>query len=92
MDVGNDKRIYLPWDPQMVGSYLYIRSIISTTSFQLSPSPTTQTIFIYLSKKMKRCSCGRIAVIRTSWTDDNPGRRFYSCPFKVKNSNPGFNK
>ncbi|KAF5777957.1 putative transcription factor GRF family [Helianthus annuus] len=41
-----------------------------------------------LQRLMKRCSCGRIATIRTSWTDDNPGRRFYSCLFKVKISNP----
>ncbi|KAK6138994.1 hypothetical protein DH2020_027264 [Rehmannia glutinosa] len=25
------------------------------------------------------CFCGKTAVIRTSWTDDNPGRRFQSC-------------
>ncbi|KAK6121476.1 hypothetical protein DH2020_044784 [Rehmannia glutinosa] len=25
------------------------------------------------------CYCGRRAVLRTSWTDDNPGRRFHSC-------------
>ncbi|KAL0446231.1 UNVERIFIED_CONTAM: hypothetical protein Slati_1751000 [Sesamum latifolium] len=25
------------------------------------------------------CYCGRRAVIRTSWTDMNPGRRFSSC-------------
>ena len=29
---------------------------------------------------MVNCSCGRIAVIHTSWTDRNPGRRFYACP------------
>ncbi|CAA0810016.1 DNA topoisomerase 3-alpha [Striga hermonthica] len=25
------------------------------------------------------CQCGKRAVLRTSWTDDNPGRRFHSC-------------
>ncbi|KAK6158799.1 hypothetical protein DH2020_006113 [Rehmannia glutinosa] len=25
------------------------------------------------------CYCGRRAVLRTSWTDDNPGRRFHAC-------------
>ncbi|KAK6149751.1 hypothetical protein DH2020_017276 [Rehmannia glutinosa] len=25
------------------------------------------------------CYCGRRAALRTSWTDDNPGRRFHSC-------------
>ncbi|GJX46946.1 putative ribonuclease H-like domain-containing protein [Tanacetum coccineum] len=29
---------------------------------------------------MVRCSCGLEAVIRTSWTNRNPGRRFYGCP------------
>ncbi|KAF5784436.1 putative transcription factor GRF family [Helianthus annuus] len=38
-----------------------------------------------LHRLMKRCSCGRTATIRTSWTDDNPGRRFYSCLFKPSN-------
>ncbi|GJX81898.1 zinc finger, GRF-type containing protein [Tanacetum coccineum] len=26
------------------------------------------------------CACGLEAVIRTSWTNQNPGRRFYGCP------------
>ncbi|GKA34573.1 zinc finger, GRF-type containing protein [Tanacetum coccineum] len=25
------------------------------------------------------CSCGRVAVIKTSWTGSHPGRRFYAC-------------
>ncbi|KAK6139986.1 hypothetical protein DH2020_026260 [Rehmannia glutinosa] len=25
------------------------------------------------------CYCGRRVVIRTTWTDENPGRRFLSC-------------
>ncbi|CAA0839873.1 zinc knuckle (CCHC-type) family protein [Striga hermonthica] len=25
------------------------------------------------------CYCGRRAVIRTSWTNENPGRRFHAC-------------
>ncbi|KAK6126796.1 hypothetical protein DH2020_039461 [Rehmannia glutinosa] len=25
------------------------------------------------------CHCGTLAVIRTSWTTNNPGRRFQSC-------------
>ncbi|GJY38934.1 zinc finger, GRF-type containing protein [Tanacetum coccineum] len=27
-----------------------------------------------------RCTCGLEAMIRTSWTNRNPGRRFYGCP------------
>ncbi|KAK9755579.1 hypothetical protein RND81_01G035900 [Saponaria officinalis] len=26
------------------------------------------------------CFCGRVAVVLTSWTKDNPGRRFEACP------------
>ncbi|GKF23760.1 zinc finger, GRF-type containing protein, partial [Tanacetum coccineum] len=26
------------------------------------------------------CVCGRRAMILTSWTNINPGRRFYACP------------
>ncbi|GJX09481.1 hypothetical protein Tco_0199340 [Tanacetum coccineum] len=29
---------------------------------------------------MVRCSCGLEAVIRTSWTNQNPGHHFYGCP------------
>ncbi|KAI7746910.1 hypothetical protein M8C21_018572 [Ambrosia artemisiifolia] len=29
------------------------------------------------------CRCGREAIVRTSWTSKNPGRRFYSCPIKA---------
>ncbi|GJX70345.1 zinc finger, GRF-type containing protein [Tanacetum coccineum] len=29
---------------------------------------------------MIRCACGLEAVIKTSWTNRNPGRCFYSCP------------
>ncbi|KAL8240885.1 hypothetical protein R6Q59_014240 [Mikania micrantha] len=28
------------------------------------------------------CHCGRFVIVRTSWTDQNPGRRFYSCPMQ----------
>ncbi|GJW96301.1 hypothetical protein Tco_0178109 [Tanacetum coccineum] len=28
---------------------------------------------------MAFCSCGRQAVIKTSWSDGHPGRRFYGC-------------
>ncbi|PWA74397.1 zinc finger, GRF-type [Artemisia annua] len=28
---------------------------------------------------MVQCWCGQTAVVRTSWTNQNPGRRFYGC-------------
>ncbi|CAA0842005.1 zinc ion binding [Striga hermonthica] len=30
----------------------------------------------------KECDCGKPSVVRTSWTFENPGRRFYSCNYK----------
>ncbi|MFS7970688.1 putative transcription factor GRF family [Helianthus anomalus] len=38
---------------------------------------------------MATCRCGKLAIVRTSWTDNNPGRRFYSCP-SPDVSCPGF--
>ncbi|PWA53805.1 zinc finger, GRF-type [Artemisia annua] len=29
-----------------------------------------------------RCHYGRVAIVKTSWTNANPGRRFYSCPIQ----------
>ncbi|KAL7613771.1 uncharacterized protein LOC122196740 [Lactuca sativa] len=29
---------------------------------------------------MVRCFCGQMAIVRTAWTDKNPGRRFWGCP------------
>ncbi|PWA64032.1 zinc finger, GRF-type [Artemisia annua] len=26
------------------------------------------------------CTCGKSAVVKTSWTNRNPGRRFFGCP------------
>ncbi|KAK1432130.1 hypothetical protein QVD17_09022 [Tagetes erecta] len=31
---------------------------------------------------MEYCSCGKQAVVRTSWTPRNPDCRFYGCPEK----------
>ncbi|CAI9271160.1 unnamed protein product [Lactuca saligna] len=28
------------------------------------------------------CFCGKLALVKTSWTALNPGRRFYVCPTK----------
>ncbi|XP_062080217.1 uncharacterized protein LOC133784969 [Humulus lupulus] len=33
--------------------------------------------------------CGFESIIRTSWTVDNPGRRFYGCPNYKRNVNDG---
>ncbi|KAL8224509.1 hypothetical protein R6Q57_019984 [Mikania cordata] len=35
--------------------------------------------------EMVFCWCGKVAIVRTSWTDKNPGRRFYLCPDKGSN-------
>ncbi|KAL8208957.1 hypothetical protein R6Q57_008369, partial [Mikania cordata] len=36
-------------------------------------------------RAMVFCGCGKEAMIQTSWTSRNPGRRFYSCPDKGSN-------
>ncbi|KAL8255144.1 hypothetical protein R6Q59_033365 [Mikania micrantha] len=28
-------------------------------------------------------ACGKQAIVRTSWTSINPGRRFFSCPEQI---------
>jgi hypothetical protein len=35
------------------------------------------------SNGMVYCWCGKEAMMRTSWTSRNPGRRFYCCPSTV---------
>nr|KAJ0202388.1 hypothetical protein LSAT_V11C600312330 [Lactuca sativa] len=37
---------------------------------------------------MVMCFCGKWAIVRTSWTVNNPGRRFWGCP--DPNSSCGF--
>lgn len=29
------------------------------------------------------CNCGKVPILRTSWTNQNPGRRFFACPEQV---------
>ncbi|KAL8241209.1 hypothetical protein R6Q59_014564, partial [Mikania micrantha] len=35
------------------------------------------------TSNMVVCHCGRLATMKTSWTNNNPGRRFYTCPVSV---------
>ncbi|KAL8223347.1 hypothetical protein R6Q57_018822 [Mikania cordata] len=35
------------------------------------------------SPSMAFCACGKQAIVRSSWTSKNPGRRFFSCPEQV---------
>ncbi|KAG8376123.1 hypothetical protein BUALT_Bualt09G0030600 [Buddleja alternifolia] len=39
----------------------------------------TQTAEEFIINEQEICGCGKIPVRRTSWTDDNPGRRYISC-------------
>nr|KAJ0187146.1 hypothetical protein LSAT_V11C900489190 [Lactuca sativa] len=32
---------------------------------------------------MVLCFCGKMAIVRTAWTDKNPGRRFWGCPTEI---------
>ncbi|KAK6137420.1 hypothetical protein DH2020_028843 [Rehmannia glutinosa] len=36
------------------------------------------------------CHCASKVVLKTSWTNNNPGRRFWACPNYEKGSNCGF--
>ncbi|CAN0915944.1 hypothetical protein LINGRAHAP2_LOCUS29423 [Linum grandiflorum] len=36
------------------------------------------------------CKCGDRVVLLTSWTEDNPGRRFYSCKLRYSNNHCQF--
>ncbi|PWA94879.1 zinc finger, GRF-type [Artemisia annua] len=36
------------------------------------------------------CTCGKHAVVKTSWTNRNPGRRFFGCPTIISGSNCPF--
>ena len=40
------------------------------------------------SNRENFCHCGRLAILKTSWTDDNPGRRFFG--YTKKRSGCGF--
>ncbi|PWA35302.1 zinc finger, GRF-type [Artemisia annua] len=35
------------------------------------------------------CTCGKPAVVKTSWTNRNPGRRFFGCPTMSVDIIPG---
>ncbi|XP_017225141.1 uncharacterized protein LOC108201361 [Daucus carota subsp. sativus] len=35
------------------------------------------------------CQCGLVPVLKTSWTDNNPGRRFWSCRMYLRNKRKG---
>ncbi|WCJ21193.1 hypothetical protein M5689_003366 [Euphorbia peplus] len=43
------------------------------TSFRASGSSSHRL------RRRDICDCGFEAVVRTSWTNDNPGKRFYNC-------------
>ncbi|KAL2461254.1 GRF-type domain-containing protein [Abeliophyllum distichum] len=34
--------------------------------------------------KQRICHCGHVPVMKTSWTEGNPGRRFWGCRFYGK--------
>ena len=48
-------------------------SVTSYSSYQRRRSTLMQ-------RGERRCRCGAQEVLWTSWTDGNPGRRFYGCP------------
>ncbi|CAB4264811.1 unnamed protein product [Prunus armeniaca] len=42
-----------------------------------------------MNEEAPMCWCGKVATIRTSWTDSNPGRRFSMCAAKVRETKKG---
>ncbi|PQQ02777.1 uncharacterized protein Pyn_41250 [Prunus yedoensis var. nudiflora] len=43
-----------------------------------------------MDEEAPMCWCGKVATIRTSWTNSNLGRRFSMCAEKVRENNKGF--
>ncbi|KAK9274526.1 hypothetical protein L1049_021775 [Liquidambar formosana] len=41
-------------------------------------------------QEANHCYCGDRSKIWTSWTDNNPGRRFYGCPNNKANGSCGY--
>ncbi|KAJ9541380.1 hypothetical protein OSB04_027886 [Centaurea solstitialis] len=59
-----------------------IALMTKTPNFIFStPTPVSPPKISFFT--MVNCACGLPAIIRTSWTSRNPGRRFYCCPKKV---------
>ncbi|CAN1121269.1 Uncharacterized protein At4g04775 [Linum perenne] len=38
-------------------------------------------------ENVRRCLCGQSLILLTSWTNENPGRRFWRCSRQVKAKN-----
>ncbi|XP_028803228.1 uncharacterized protein LOC114758343 [Neltuma alba] len=41
-------------------------------------------------RQARNCRCGMVAPLRTSWTEMNPGRRFYGCPNYLQGGGYGY--
>ncbi|KAK6130378.1 hypothetical protein DH2020_035883 [Rehmannia glutinosa] len=48
-------------------------------SFTPSPSKSSHSVNMVNNEGMY-CNCGMDALLKTSWTKSNPGRRFWACP------------
>ncbi|XP_057440257.1 uncharacterized protein LOC130732164 [Lotus japonicus] len=54
-------------------------------------SSATSTSDGHGRRRVVVCDCGVVTPLRTSWTDENPGRRFYGCGlYQGRNRRCGF--
>ncbi|KAJ9542225.1 hypothetical protein OSB04_028731 [Centaurea solstitialis] len=71
---------------RLSGKYLpYRRAEDDEAAREVTALDESGFIFNLSYVRMVICKCGAYSTIRTSWTNSNPGRRFYCCSRKVKN-------
>ena len=63
--------------------FFHISHKIEPFLFVFFSSHTKSNHSSFSSSNMVVCHCGAPALVKTSWTSKNPGRRFYGCPRKV---------
>ncbi|KAG2570585.1 hypothetical protein PVAP13_7KG052845 [Panicum virgatum] len=53
-------------------------------------SPVSYRVGLYDYSPAVKCPCNRKAPCWTSWSDDNPGQRYYRCPSGLKPGDCGY--
>ena len=71
--------LYIVFFSQLLPQQIFFPNVLNCSS------PTTiffHFSFLTCNRTMVVCFCGKLALVKTSWTPLNPGRRFYACPTK----------
>ena len=71
--------LYIVFFSQLLPQQIFFPNVLNCSS------PTTILFhfsFLTCNQTMVVCFCGKLALVKTSWTPLNPGRRFYACPTK----------